>query len=40
MVFVPRGRVLVDALAGLPAEERERLERGEVFLIEYLSRRS
>ncbi|WP_272923874.1 hypothetical protein [Streptomyces sp. SID3343] len=40
MVYVPRARVLVDALAGLPVEERERLERSEVRLIDYLSRRT
>jgi hypothetical protein len=39
MVHVPRARVLTDALASLTPEHRERLERSEVQLIEYLDRR-
>ncbi|MFI1093719.1 hypothetical protein [Streptomyces sp. NPDC020917] len=39
MVHVPRRRVLVDALASLPREQRERLRRNESRLIEYLDRR-
>jgi hypothetical protein len=38
MVHVPRKHVLVDALASLPRDERERLERSETGLIEYLDR--
>ncbi|MFF0393539.1 hypothetical protein ACFYS8_33300 [Kitasatospora sp. NPDC004615] len=38
LVFVPRGRVLTDALAGLPAEERERLLRKEHLLVAHLAR--
>jgi len=36
MVHIPRKRVLVDALASLPPEERERLVRSETGLIEFL----
>ncbi|MFC5673609.1 hypothetical protein [Streptomyces incanus] len=36
MVHVPRRRVLVDALASLPANERDRLLRKEAALIDYL----
>jgi hypothetical protein len=39
MVHVPRQRVLADALASLPRDRRERLERSEVKLIEFLARR-
>ncbi|SPF02692.1 hypothetical protein SMA5143A_3450 [Streptomyces sp. MA5143a] len=38
MVHVPRKRVLVDALASLPRDQRERLGRSEVELIEFLAR--
>jgi hypothetical protein len=38
MVHVPRKRVLVDALASLPAEQRDRLLRSETGLIEFLDR--
>ncbi|MEU8925325.1 hypothetical protein AB0D10_31055 [Kitasatospora sp. NPDC048545] len=38
MVHVPRKRVLVDALASLPPEQRERLRRSETGLIEFLDR--
>jgi hypothetical protein len=38
MVHVPRKRVLVDALASLPRDQREHLERSETRLIEYLDR--
>lgn len=38
MVHVPRKEVLVDALAPLPPEERERLSRSETRLIEFLDR--
>ena len=40
MVHVPRKRVLIDALAGLAPQERERLEHSEVQLIEYLNGRA
>ncbi len=40
MVYVPRKRVLMDALAGLAPQERERLKRSEVQLIEYLNGRA
>lgn len=40
MVHVPRERVLVDALAPLPGEERERLTRSETRLIEFLDRQA
>ncbi|OPG06953.1 hypothetical protein B1R27_15345 [Streptomyces sp. GKU 895] len=36
MVHIPRKRVLVDALASLPSEERERLKRSETGLVEFL----
>ncbi|WP_327733126.1 hypothetical protein OG749_03910 [Streptomyces nojiriensis] len=39
MVHVPRKRVLVDALAPLPREQRERIARSETRLIEFLDRR-
>lgn len=39
MVHVPRSTVLVDALASLPPERRERLLRSETRLIEFLDRR-
>ncbi|MFB7254467.1 hypothetical protein [Streptomyces nojiriensis] len=39
MVYIPRKRVLVDALASLPREERERIARSETRLIEFLDRR-
>ncbi|MGW5423951.1 hypothetical protein [Streptomyces sp. NPDC003943] len=38
MVDVPRRRVLVDVLAGLPAERREALRGKEPALIDYLDR--
>lgn len=39
MVYVPRRRVLVDALASLPGDQRERLLRGnEARLIAYLDK--
>jgi hypothetical protein len=38
MVFVPRSELLPDLLADLPAPERERLERSEVKLLDYLDR--
>jgi len=38
MVYVPRERVLWDALADLPDDERERLSRSEVKLLDYLDR--
>lgn len=38
MVHVPRKQVLVDALASLPLERRERLLRSETRLIEFLDR--
>jgi hypothetical protein len=37
-VYVPRDRVLWDALADLPDHERERSSRSEVKLIDYLDR--
>lgn len=40
MVHVPRKRVLVDALASLPREQRERVERSETRLVEFLDRQS
>lgn len=40
MVHVPRKRVLVDALASLPGEQRERLARSETRLIEFLDRQA
>ncbi|OIJ87864.1 hypothetical protein BIV25_37605 [Streptomyces sp. MUSC 14] len=39
MVYVPRKRVLVDALASLPADDRERLLRNEAVLIDHLDSR-
>jgi hypothetical protein len=36
MVFVSRKRVLVDALASLAADDRDRLLRKEAALIDYL----
>ncbi|MFE1288196.1 hypothetical protein [Streptomyces sp. NPDC058751] len=39
MVHVPRERVLADALASLPADDRERLLRGEAALIDHLDSR-
>ncbi|KOG47248.1 hypothetical protein ADK75_24665 [Streptomyces virginiae] len=38
MVYVPRKRVLVDLLASLPPEQRERVLRSETRLIEFLDR--
>jgi hypothetical protein len=38
MVFIPRDRVLWDALAESPHHERERLSRSEVKLLDYLDR--
>lgn len=38
MVHIPRKRVLVDALASLPPEQRERLVRSETGLIEFFDR--
>ncbi|WP_345432545.1 hypothetical protein [Actinoallomurus vinaceus] len=38
MVHVSRREALTDALAALPAEERDRLRHSEVGLIEYLDR--
>ena len=38
MVYVPRGEVLVDALADLPVDQREQLKRSERKLIDYLDR--
>ncbi|MGW4700057.1 hypothetical protein [Streptomyces sp. NPDC004285] len=40
MVFVARKRVLVDALASLPDDQRRRLEASEPALIEFLDRRA
>ncbi|MFD8543095.1 hypothetical protein [Streptomyces sp. NPDC059649] len=40
MVHVPRKRALVDALASLPRDERERLERSETSLIAFLDGRA
>jgi hypothetical protein len=39
MVYVPRKRVLVDALASLPADDRDQLLRKEAALVDYLDRR-
>jgi hypothetical protein len=36
MVYVPRRKVLYDALARLPADERDRLRHSEAELIAYL----
>jgi hypothetical protein len=38
MVFVPRHERLLDLLADLPTDERERLVRSEVRLLDYLDR--
>lgn len=38
MVHVPRKRVLVDALASLPADDRDQLLHKEAVLIDYLDR--
>ncbi|MER5876250.1 hypothetical protein ABT119_10040 [Streptomyces sp. NPDC001910] len=40
MVHVPRKRVLMDALASLPEDEREQVERSETRLVEFLARRA
>jgi hypothetical protein len=40
MVHVPRKRVLVDALAPLPREQRERISRSETRLVESLDRQA
>lgn len=40
MVEVPQKRVLVDLLASLPPEQRERLLRSETRLIAYLDRQA
>ncbi|MYS86143.1 hypothetical protein GTZ85_39505 [Streptomyces sp. SID5474] len=40
MVYIPRTRPLVDALASLPADERARLLRKEMALIDYLDRQA
>ncbi|MFC9331066.1 hypothetical protein [Kitasatospora sp. NPDC057015] len=40
MVHVPRQRVLVDALAALPGDQRERLQRSETRLIDHLDRQA
>ncbi|MEV7568836.1 hypothetical protein [Streptomyces tanashiensis] len=40
MVQVPRKRELVDALASLGSDERERLERSEARLIDFLDGRA
>jgi hypothetical protein len=40
MVFVPRDEVLMDALAGLPVEQQERLRSSEWKLVDYLDRRT
>jgi hypothetical protein len=39
MVHVPRDEILVDALAGLPADRQERLKRSELKLVDYLAGR-
>ncbi|MFD3608004.1 hypothetical protein ACFWXA_08000 [Streptomyces atroolivaceus] len=39
MVHVPRDQVLADALAPLPLDEREHLERSEARLVGYLDER-
>jgi hypothetical protein len=36
MVYIPRKRVLVDALARLSADDRDRLLRKEAALVDYL----
>lgn len=38
LVYVPRERVLVDALACLPPEQRDRLLRSESRLVRFLDR--
>lgn len=38
MVYIPRARRLVDVLASLPADERARLLRKEMALIDHLDR--
>ncbi|MER5864777.1 hypothetical protein [Kitasatospora sp. NPDC002040] len=38
MVHVPRRRILVDALAPLPADDREQLLRKETALLDWLDR--
>ncbi len=38
MVYIHRKRVLVDALASLPCEQREQIARSETRLIEFLDR--
>ncbi|MFE9045318.1 hypothetical protein ACFYOG_30970 [Streptomyces sp. NPDC007818] len=38
MVHVPRSHTLVDALASLPSDDRDRLLRGEAKLVEHLDR--
>lgn len=40
VVHVPRKRVLVDALASLPREQRERFLRSETRLVEFLDRQA
>ncbi|MDX3128275.1 hypothetical protein PV367_00250 [Streptomyces europaeiscabiei] len=40
MVHVPRTQVIVDPLASLPDDERERLVRSEVRLIKFLERQA
>jgi len=40
MIHVPRGAVIVDELAHLPAEQRDQLRRSEWKLIDYLDRRA
>jgi hypothetical protein len=40
MVYVHRKRVLVDALASLPSEQRARLLRSETKLIDFLDRQA
>ncbi|MFJ9517916.1 hypothetical protein ACIRPK_06560 [Kitasatospora sp. NPDC101801] len=39
MVHVHRKRVLVDALASLAADDRDRLRRSEAALVDYLDSR-
>jgi len=39
MVYVPRKKILVDALAELPAGQREKLMRSERKLVAYLATR-
>ncbi len=40
MVCVPRQQVLVDLLASLPPQQRERLLRSETRVIEFLDRQA